>query len=261
MNKIKYITCDREAGNIIDEFATLSEAEAAIRAYEEEDRANGCYEENFYQIKYPTEVTDCGEYTILAQIATGGSADKVIDLYVGRAADGRHDLIATDNSTNWIVGDADNAEVNRAHWELIAEHIGDIDFDAIRAIDADLAEWLKESKSEAETALVIVDRASYDNGDMTDCQVINCKTEDDYDAISDCWDSIGVGDIIIRGLGERERVMHLDDVTWETRTIEGMADIKADYYVASYSVEGGDGDVDQWEFYAVDGRRLTDEEA
>ena len=261
MNKIKYITCDREAGNVIDEFATLSEAEAAIRAYEEEDRANGCYEENFYQIKYPTEVTDCGEYTILAQIATGGSADKVIDLYVGRAADGHHDLIATDNSTNWIVGDADNAENNRAHWELIAERIGEIDFDAIRAIDADLAEWLADRKAEAETALVIVDRMSYDNGDMSDCQVVNCEIEDDYDAILEWWDSIGVDDIIIRGLGERERVMHLAEVTWETRTIEGMADVKADYYVASYSVEDDDSDVDQWEFFAADGRRLTDEEA
>ena len=224
MNKIKYITCDREAGNVI-------------------------------------EVSDRGEYTILAQIATGGSANKVIDLYVGRAADGYYDLIATDNSTNWIVGDADNAEINRAHWELIAERIGNIDFDAIRAIDTDLAEWLEERKAEAETALVIVDRTSYDNGDMSDCQVVNCKTEDDYDAISDWWDSIGVGDIIIRGLGECERVMHLAEVTWETRTIEGMADVKADYYVASYSVGGGDGEVDQWEFYAADGRRLTDEEA
>ncbi len=151
MNKIKYITCDREAGNVIDEFATLSEAEAAIRAYEEEDRANGCYEENFYQIKYPTCYTDCGEYTILAHIADGGEADERIDIYVGRAADGHCDLIATDNATNWLVGDADNAENNRAHWELIAERIGDIDFDAIRAIDADLAEWLEERKAEAET--------------------------------------------------------------------------------------------------------------
>lgn len=221
MHKIKYITCDREAGN----------------------------------------VTDCGEYTILAQIATGGSADKVIDLYVGRAADGHHDLIASDNASMWVVGDDNEAESNRAHWDLIAERIGDIDFDAIRAIDADLAEWLEERKAEAETALLIVDRTSYDNGDMSDCRVVNCKTEDDYDAISDWWDIIGVGDIIIRGLGERERVMHLAEVTWETRTIEGMADVKADYYVASYSVEVGDGDVDQWQFYAADGRRLTSEEA
>ena len=261
MNKIKYITCDREAGNVIDEFATLSEAEAAIRAYEEEDRANGCYEENFYQIKYPTFGTDCGEYTLIAHIATGGSADKQINLYVGRAANGYHDLIVSDNASMWVVGSEDNAENNRAHWELIAERIGEIDFDVIRAIDADLAEWLEERKAEAETALVIVERTSYDNGDMFDCQVVNCEIEDDYDAISNWWDSIGVDDIIIRGLGERERVMHLAEVTCETRTIEGMADVKADYYVASYSVEDGDSDVDQWEFYAADGRRLTDEEA
>lgn len=54
MNTIKFITQDREAGNVIDEFATRKEAEAAIRAYEEEDRANGCFEENFYEIKADT---------------------------------------------------------------------------------------------------------------------------------------------------------------------------------------------------------------
>ena len=106
---------------------------------------------NYNEIIGETVGTDCGEYEILAHIATGGLADKQISLYVGRADDGYHDLIATDNSTNWIVGDADNAENNRAHWELIAERIGDIDFDAIRAIDADLAEWLEERKAEAET--------------------------------------------------------------------------------------------------------------
>lgn len=47
----KYITIDREAGNVIDEFATLEEAKAAIESYEAEDRANDCYEENFYDIK------------------------------------------------------------------------------------------------------------------------------------------------------------------------------------------------------------------
>ena len=205
--------------------------------------------------------TDCGEYEIVAHIHDDGCSDTSINLYVGRAADGHHDLIASDNASMWVVGNEDNAESSRAHWELIAEHIGDIDFDVIRAIDADLAEWLEERKAEAETALLIVDRTSYDNGDMSDCQVVNCKTEDDYDAISDWWDIIGVGDIIIRGLGERERVMHLAEVTWETHTIEGMADVKADYYVASYSVGGGDGEIDQWEFYAADGRLLTDEDA
>lgn len=216
---------------------------------------------NYNEMIGETVGTDCGEYEIVAHIHDDGCSDTSINLYVGRAADGHHDLIASDNASMWVVGNEDNAESSRAHWELIAERIGDIDFDVIRAIDADLAEWLEERKAEAETALLIVDRTSYDNGDMSDCQVVNCKTEDDYDAISDGWDIIGVGDIIIRGLGERERVMHLAEVTWETRTIEGMADVKADYYVASYSVGGGDGEVDQWEFYAADGRRLTDEEA
>ena len=216
---------------------------------------------NYNEMIGETVGTDCGEYEIVAHIHDDGCSDTSINLYVGRTADGHHDLIASDNASMWVVGDDNEAESNRAHWDLIAERIGDIDFDAIRAIDADLAEWLEERKAEAETALLIVDRTSYDNGDMSDCQVVNCKTEDDYDAISEWWDIIGVGDIIIRGLGERERVMHLAEVTWETRTIEGMADVKADYYVASYSVGSGDGEVDQWEFYAADGRRLTDEEA
>lgn len=56
MNRIKYITQDREAGNVIDEFETRAEAEAAIRAYEEDDRANGCYEEDFYDIKEREEI-------------------------------------------------------------------------------------------------------------------------------------------------------------------------------------------------------------
>ena len=46
---MKYITRDREAGNIIDEFATMAEAEAAIERYEAEDQAQGIYEPDFYE--------------------------------------------------------------------------------------------------------------------------------------------------------------------------------------------------------------------
>ena len=99
--------------------------------------------------------TDCGKYEIVAHIHDDGCSDTSINLYVGRAADGHHDLIASDNASMWVVGDADDAESNRAHWELIAERIGDIDFDAIRAIDADLAEWLEDRKAEA---LKVLDR-------------------------------------------------------------------------------------------------------
>lgn len=46
----KYVTRDREAGNVIDEFATLKEAEAAIEQYEADDQAEGIYEPDFYEI-------------------------------------------------------------------------------------------------------------------------------------------------------------------------------------------------------------------
>jgi hypothetical protein len=149
MNIIKYITQDREAGNYIDEFATREEAEAAIRAYEEEDRANDCYEEDFYSIKEPVYATDCGDYTLIAHIAEGGEADEHVDIYIGRAADGHCDMIVSDNASMWVVGNEDDADINRSHWDLIAERIGDIDFNVIRAIDTDLADWLENRKAES----------------------------------------------------------------------------------------------------------------
>lgn len=45
-----YITRDREAGNIIDEFKSLADAEAAIKRYEAEDQKQGVYEADFYEI-------------------------------------------------------------------------------------------------------------------------------------------------------------------------------------------------------------------
>lgn len=46
----KYFTADREAGNIIDEFNSIEEAKKAILAYEEEDREDGTYSEDFYDV-------------------------------------------------------------------------------------------------------------------------------------------------------------------------------------------------------------------
>lgn len=97
-------------------------------------------------------VTLNGDYTIIAEIAEGGGADERILVSVGRAADGHHDLIVCDNASHWVVGSEDDAELNRAQWDLIAERVGEIDFDAIRAIDVDLADWLEGRKAEAEQA-------------------------------------------------------------------------------------------------------------
>lgn len=47
---MKYWTRDREAGNKIEFFRSKEEAEAAIIAYEEEDRREGSYEPNFYEV-------------------------------------------------------------------------------------------------------------------------------------------------------------------------------------------------------------------
>lgn len=46
----KYYTADRETGTFIDEFNTIEEARAAIVEYEISDKADGVYEEDFYDV-------------------------------------------------------------------------------------------------------------------------------------------------------------------------------------------------------------------
>lgn len=52
---LAYVTADREAGNTIDVFATFEEAAGAIGGYENEDRRNECFTENFYSVEEVTE--------------------------------------------------------------------------------------------------------------------------------------------------------------------------------------------------------------
>lgn len=96
-----------------------------------------------------TVVTDAGEYTIVTHIAEGGEADKRIEVVVGRATDGHHDLIVNDNASSWVVGSEDDATLNRDQWAFIAERCGDIDLDAVRKTDEDLADWLEARRAEA----------------------------------------------------------------------------------------------------------------
>ena len=55
-----FVTRDREAGNVIDEFDTLDDAQDAVESYESEDEKNGDYTENFYEIynKLTEEIVD-----------------------------------------------------------------------------------------------------------------------------------------------------------------------------------------------------------
>lgn len=56
---MKYIIRDREAGNKIAEFNTLEEAQSELKKFEESDKKEGTYTEDFYEIigvKYEVSV-------------------------------------------------------------------------------------------------------------------------------------------------------------------------------------------------------------
>lgn len=53
---MKYVIRDREAGNFIDSFDTLEQAQKALEEYEAQDKADEIYEENFYEIVEQYEV-------------------------------------------------------------------------------------------------------------------------------------------------------------------------------------------------------------
>jgi len=47
----KYILQDTEAGNVINEFIYLTDAENSLKEFEETDKLNGEYTPDFYEIK------------------------------------------------------------------------------------------------------------------------------------------------------------------------------------------------------------------
>ena len=47
---MKFTIRDREAGNTIDSFDTIEAAKKALADYEAEDKADGTYTEDFYEI-------------------------------------------------------------------------------------------------------------------------------------------------------------------------------------------------------------------
>lgn len=47
---MKFFTADGETGNRIEVFDSVEEAREAIAKYEEEDKANGCFEADYYAI-------------------------------------------------------------------------------------------------------------------------------------------------------------------------------------------------------------------
>ena len=45
-----YVVRDREAGNVITQFETMEEAQKEIERYEVQDKKEGTYSEDFYEI-------------------------------------------------------------------------------------------------------------------------------------------------------------------------------------------------------------------
>lgn len=53
----KFYTSDRVTGAAIEMFDTIEEAREAIKRYEEEDKANGCLEADYYAIEDEDYIT------------------------------------------------------------------------------------------------------------------------------------------------------------------------------------------------------------
>lgn len=47
---MKYYVADRETGNFMEEVKNINEGIEIIKQFEEEDKANDCYEENYYEV-------------------------------------------------------------------------------------------------------------------------------------------------------------------------------------------------------------------
>ena len=52
---MRYVIQDKEAGNLIDVFETKEQAEIELKKYEEQDKKDNCYTEDFYEIEEQEE--------------------------------------------------------------------------------------------------------------------------------------------------------------------------------------------------------------
>lgn len=112
--------------------------------------------------------TNSGDYTVLASIGEQVYTDAAHNLAVGRHTDGHCDILVEDNASVWTLGNADDADCNAGAFAAIAgATYSDMDapdlrdyiargveivrdnLDAIRAVDADIADWIAERADEA----------------------------------------------------------------------------------------------------------------
>ena len=103
---------------------------------------------NYNEMIGETVITDAGEHEIVAHVYDDNCTDQSINLYVGRDAKGYYNLIASDNASMWVVGDENDASHNYDQWATIGDRY-DAARDAIREVDAYLADWLDARRAEA----------------------------------------------------------------------------------------------------------------
>lgn len=84
--KYTAIIRDAEAGNEIARFETVEEARAELQKYEEQDKADGSYEEGFYEI-YELEDLSGASFTVTGELSdklNKGLVDYLADGYIER---------------------------------------------------------------------------------------------------------------------------------------------------------------------------------
>ncbi len=210
------------------------------------------------------EGTDGGDYQIIADIDEGGDGDERIQVYVGRHLElGRCDLLACDNASCWVVGDEDNHGRNRDQWDILEERCGRIDLEAVRLVDADLADWLTDRRKEAEGAIAVYGcERDYINGNQS-CEYykyIAADADTDIkDVVREHWDEIPCGAIIERGIGDDKELYHLGSIN-DVSSVDGMPKIGVECYLAQWDEEYGDAVADEWHYLSADGVDMDDED-
>lgn len=222
---------------------------------------------NYNELIGETRYTDAGEYTIVAHVYDDNCTDESVNLYVGQAVDGHHDLIASDNASMWVVGDENDAERNRDQWDTIAARcdVAPV-LDEVRKIDADLADWLAARFAEARRTVVIYKGDTLRDDGYNDGVVVAPAENLDADTIKSIWDVLPNECILEIGLVDDKEYAHFapfdgdGDPSKDNRSIDGYADCKAAYYAAPWDAECGDGQCDMWDLYNADGTAYEEAE-
>lgn len=112
--------------------------------------------------------TNAGHYTVIATIGPQDMTDDCHNLAVARHDDGHCDILVQDNATVWVLGDENDADRNAGQFATIAgSRDTDMDgpnlraeiaegveivrgyIDDIRAVDADIADWIEDRADDA----------------------------------------------------------------------------------------------------------------